>query len=92
MKIASSHLEAIRLQLLEQSTALDSETKTAKAAADQRDKRTAAVRALNGAFDVCAASFAQDTELSASQLNDMPAEVQQALGYKPVGKPAAPKA
>lgn len=90
MKIASSHLEAIRTLLVEQSAALDTESKTAKAANDQREKRSAAVRGLQAGFDVAAAAFAQDTELSTSQLDALPAEVQKVLGYeKPAAKPAA---
>ncbi|HXC43726.1 MAG TPA: hypothetical protein VNY51_09425 [Candidatus Dormibacteraeota bacterium] len=89
MKVSSSHLEELRTLLVEQTAALDSETKAAKVATDARDERAAAVRGLQAGFDICAASFAQDSEVTTNQLNDLPAEVQKVLGYTKAAKPAA---
>jgi hypothetical protein len=90
MKTTAQHLEAIRLLLLEQSAAVATASTTAQAATAARDQRSATVKGLHAGFDVCASSFAQDSELSASQLDAMPAEVQKILGYeKPAAKPAA---
>jgi hypothetical protein len=88
MKIASSHLEEIRALLVEQSAALDSETKSANAATDAREKRSATVRGLRAGFDVVAASFAQDSELSKAQVESLPAACHQVLGFSPA-EPAA---
>lgn len=82
MKITSEHLEQVRLALLEKNAALDTQTKAASEAIAVRDTTSAAVRGLQGAFDICASAYVQDAELSAGQLNDLPATVQSILGFE----------
>ncbi len=83
MKITSEHLEQVRLILLEKGAALDAQTKAAVEAIATRDATSAAVRGLQGAFDICASAYAQDAELSTGQLNDLPAPARAVLGYTP---------
>jgi hypothetical protein len=89
MKIQSQHLEELRTLLVAETATLQAETKTAQAAIAARDERAATVRSLQAGFDIAAASFAQDTEVSTNQLNDLPAEVQRVLGYTKAANPAA---
>lgn len=94
MKITSQHLDAVRGLLVAASSKLDDQTKAAKAAVELRDSMSAQARSLQGVFDICASSFAQDTELSSAQLNDLPPAALDAIGYskpKPVAQPVAPK-
>jgi hypothetical protein len=51
--------------------------------------RTQEEKILQGAFDVIAAAFAQDADLSSAQLNALPAAVQAILGFEPKVAPAA---
>jgi hypothetical protein len=88
MKITSEHLEQVRLALIERSTALSVKQKAAAEAIGARDETSAKVRGLQGAFDICAASYAQDSELSSGQLNDLPTAVQSILGFDPKASPA----
>jgi hypothetical protein len=88
MKVTSSNLDELKVALLEKNAALDTQTKAAKAATDLRDSLAGDMRLLQGAFDICASAFAQDTELSANQLNDLPAAAQGVLGYTKPAKPA----
>jgi hypothetical protein len=90
MKVASGHLEELRVLLLEKTAALDVATKALKAVADQRDALVGEVRLLQGGFDIFAAAFAQDSELSKPQLDSLPASAQQVLQYTPTK--AAPAA
>jgi hypothetical protein len=93
MKVTSANLEAVQGLLSKASEQLTAQTKAAKSAEDQRQALDGKVRGLQGAFDICAGSFAQGVELSSNQLNDLPAEAQQALGYKkltPGPEPPAP--
>jgi hypothetical protein len=89
MKVTSANLEAVQGLLSKASELLANQTKAAKSAEEQRQTLDGRVRGLQGAFDICAASFAQGTELSTNQLNDLPTEAQAALGYK---KPASDQA
>jgi hypothetical protein len=81
MKVTSQHLEELRVALLEKNASLEVAAKAATAAADQRDHLNGQVRALQGSFDIFAASFAQDSELASGQLAELPAEAQAILGY-----------
>ncbi len=81
MKITSQHLEQVRVRLLEKNASLDTAFSALSAAATQHDQLTGEVRALQGSFDIFAAAFAQDADLSGHQLDDLPAEAQQVLGY-----------
>ena len=87
MKVTSGHLEELRVLLLEKNAALDTGSRAAFAAADRRDQLTAELRLLRGGFDILAGAFAQDSELSKSQLYSLPAAAQQLLAYTPA-KPA----
>jgi hypothetical protein len=84
VKITTQHLEAVKGFLAKQSEQLAAQTKAAKAAEETRAKLDGEVRLLQGAYDVCAAAFASDAELSPAQIADQPQAVQQALG---VAKP-----
>jgi hypothetical protein len=85
MKISNEHLETVKGLLVKASSQLADQTKVAKAAEESRLALDARVRGLQGAFDICAAGYVQDTDLSESQLNELPAEAQSAIGYsKPV--------
>jgi hypothetical protein len=83
MKIDSAHLEEIRNLLGAASGALAQQTKEARAAEEERLALDARVRGLQGAFDIAAAAFAGDVELSRSQLAALPPAVQSAIGYQP---------
>jgi hypothetical protein len=83
MKISSQHLEELRVALLEKNAALDTAGKAAQEAVDRRDQVTGELRLLQGAFDVVAATYAQDGELTTNQTNDLPSAAQQIIGYKP---------
>jgi hypothetical protein len=85
MKITSAHLETVQGLLSKAGELLTSQTKVAREAEEQRKACDVRVRGLLGAFDICADSFAQGTELSNNQLNDLPAEAQQALGFNKAG-------
>ncbi len=89
MKVTAAHLEQIRLLLLEQTATLGEQTKAATTAQEARDQTGAKVRSLQGAFDVAAAGFAQDSDLSAAQLDQLPIDAQTILGYTKTAKPAA---
>jgi|HubBroStandDraft_1064217.scaffolds.fasta_scaffold154987_4 hypothetical protein len=101
MKLSSGNLEAVRGLLVKASSQLDDQTKVAKAAEESRAALAARVRSLQGSFDICAAGYAQDIDLSEGQLDALPADVQGALGYTkpklpapvplPVPAPAPPK-
>ncbi len=88
MKITSEHLEQLRLALLEKNAALDSQSKAATEAIALRDTTSAKVRRLQGSFDIFAAAYAQDSELSEGQLASLPAEAQAILDYTPKATPA----
>lgn len=81
MKISTQHLESIKGLLNKANTQLAADKQAEKAAAETREATAGQVRLLNGAFDVCAAAFAQDQDLSGGQLNDLPVDAQVALGY-----------
>jgi hypothetical protein len=89
MKITSEHLEQTRLLLLEKGEALNLSTKAAQEAADRRDQITGELRLLQGAFDVLAATYAQDADLTANQGNDLPAAAQAIIGHKPAASAKA---
>ena len=83
MKITTANLDAVRSLLLKSSEQLTTAAKEAAAAEESRMVLDGRVRMLQGAFDICAASYAQDAELSESQLDSLPAAVQNALAYAP---------
>jgi hypothetical protein len=89
MKIDSAHLEAIRNLLGAASAALAQQSKAARELEEERLALDARVRGLQGAFDICAAAFAGDSELSSAQLAALPAAVQSAVGYVPSAPAAA---
>lgn len=88
MKITAEILGQARLALLEQSATQDAQTKAAAEAIAARDTTSAKVRRLQGSFDIFAAAYAQDSELSEGQLASLPAEAQAILDYTPKATPA----
>jgi hypothetical protein len=89
MKTSSSTLEMIKGLLLKANEQLNSQRKVATESEALRVKLDGQMRLLQGAYDICAASFAQDTELSDAQMNSLPLDVQKALGYSK-NKPGDP--
>ena len=82
MKVTTSHLDALKGLLTKTSSQLSDQTKVAKAAEDRRLQLDAQSRAMQAAFDIAAAGYAQDTDLSVAQLESIPVVAQQALGYQ----------
>jgi hypothetical protein len=83
MRITMQHLDAVKGLLVKVSSQLADQTKVTKAAEERRAKLDGQVRSLQGAFDICAGSYAQDSSLSEVQFDALPVEAQQALGYTP---------
>jgi hypothetical protein len=83
VKITSESLGEVRVALIEQSATLAAQEKSAAEAAAARDASRTTVRGLQGAFDIAAAAYASDSELSAGQLDALPPTVQAILGYTP---------
>jgi hypothetical protein len=83
MKITSDHLERIRALLGAASEQLTTQSKAARESEELRLQLDGQVRGLQGAFDVAAATFAADAELSSAQLGALPPAVQSAIGYQP---------
>ena len=83
MKVSTSHLEAVRGLLTEQSANLDALTKAATTAEEARDQKSATVRSLQAAFDITASAYASDSDLSVAQLDSLLASVQTIFGYQP---------
>jgi hypothetical protein len=83
MKVTTDHLEKVRTLLGAASEQLAVQTKAAKEAEEARLATVERVRALQGSFDILAASFASDAELSSAQLAALPAAVQSGIGYVP---------
>lgn len=90
MVITVVHLEEVRALMAESAERLATVAKQVAALDSQRQQFEGEVRKLSGAFDICAASFAQSVPLSPAQLDSLPVSVQDALGYtKPEPEPAA---
>jgi hypothetical protein len=83
MKITSETLGEVRVALIEANASLAEQEKAATAADGARDAGRATVRGLQGAFDIAAAAYASDAELSTGQLDALPAAVQVILGHVP---------
>jgi hypothetical protein len=91
VKINTANLEAVRNLLATAAAALAQQTKEAREAEEERLALDARVRGLQGAFDICAASYAGDVEPSEAQLGALPEAVKAAISYvaPPPPEPAA---
>jgi hypothetical protein len=83
MKITTASLGEVRLALMESSATLAAQEKSAAEVVAAREASRATVRGLQGAFDIAAAAYASDSELSTGQLEQLPPAVQAILGYTP---------
>jgi hypothetical protein len=81
MKISTDHLEKVRTLLTTSTEQLADQAKVSQVATEHKAALDSQTRSLQGAFDICAAAYAQASDLSESQINDLPPAAQEALGY-----------
>jgi hypothetical protein len=79
LQIHAGHLTAIRELLAEASLTLDSELAALREAEHRHMQAKVKLQQLQAAFDVAAQHFAQGTELTAAQIEQLPATAREIL-------------
>lgn len=87
MKITAQHLEGARDLLNKATSQAGSDENAAISANDKLRNSQAGVRAMQGAFDILASSFASGMDLEDARAVQLPDTVQDVIGFSKAAKP-----